>query len=662
MTLAYVKPGVTVSEIVSPSYSPLLLDPTGICIVGPAQGFQQNTEVFVLDDNHPVQLAKLNIDPTTISVQDASNVTLAPFTSGSMADYTIDTSALSTTGIVNILRSMQTTIADEQKVVAYYENSGSPAQGSSFTNILELDGTTQTALTNATSGTVAGSVFVTSKGQAVSGTDFTLANLSAPGSTLVWKNTATVLKKFQTVWVDYVVGDQTFTDVEFQLNNLTTVALPDNTVSAVVKNAPGATGAITVYQKGTTNDLDYVLNGSGATSAIQRSAGTTTIGTANDKLSVKVVYQATPSDYWLPTRCFSQSDVESKFGSAFDSSGNILTPVAFAAALAFGNGANSVIIQALFQAGTPNTSPTGSVDDWENTFLNLRNVESVNVIVPLISTGTLTSNDAINLQILLALQNHIAYMANQQNQLVIGITGEDSTSSTTGSEPVLQLHAESIGANEFSDSMVVVSPASFTFANPVNGATSNMGGQYVAACVAGMLARYPVQSPLTRKRVNVVTGVNEARTETQKDQDAQAGLLVVEAKRGMIRVRHGITTSQDSVAARELSVVRGKHYMMENIRQALDDQVVGQMIIDTTASFKIQLLVAAELQLLINTGSIVSYDAIQVSQDPNDPTAMLVRFSYLPAFPLNTVSVSFSIDTSQGVSFATTSSSNVQGI
>lgn len=665
MALAYTKPGVTVSEIVSPSFAPLLLDPTSICIVGPSQGYQSTTEVFVLSDNHEVQLQKLGIDASTIVVRDASDVTSTPFVAGSSEDYTIDTSQIATTGITSISRSMQTTIADGETVVVYFENSASPSQADGKTDFLTLNLTTPVGPSDRAAGTQAASIKVSKAGKAPN-SDYSLANVGAPGTTIVWNNSASVLGKFQTVYLDYTVGATNYTDVAVQLNNLTTVPLPDNTTAITVKTQAAADTTVTaaLYTKGSTTDADYIIGGSGASTTIARSAGTTTIGSANDKLAVRVTYNATPADYWLPTRCFTQYDVESKYGPAWDSSGNILNPISFAASMAFANGANSVVLQALFAAGTPNTNPTGSLTDWENTFANLYNIEDINVVVPVISAGDLaiSPSDALSLQIEVALQNFISYMANNQNQLVMGICGEDATSGVLASPTTLQAHAQSIGANNYAENMILVSPGSFQITNPVTGLPFNIGGQYAAAAVAGMLARYTVQTPLTRKQVNAITGVNVARTEVQKDQDAGAGCLVIDAKRGRIQVRDAITTSQVSISSRTLNVVRAKHFMMENIRTALEDQVVGQIVLDDQANFRVQLIITAELDLLVSDGTIVSYDAIQCAPDPNDPTALTVRFSYLPAYPLNRVSISFSIDQSSGVTFDQTTTSNVQGI
>lgn len=667
MALAYVKPGVSVSEVTSPSFSPLLLDPTSICVVGPGQGYEDHVQVFVLDDNAYVQLGVLNVDISTISVRDASNVTLTPLlanTSVLNLDYIVDSTLLSSQGIVKIARSMQTTIDTSETVVVYLENSASPAQGDGETELLTLSRIAAAAPVNRLAGTQAASVTVSDKGLAPV-TDYILAGSGGATPTVVFQAGAVTLRKFQTVYIDYTVASVAYLDTAVQLNNLTTVALPANAIVTAVKTAPGTyTNFSARYTKGSTTDLDYILGGTGATTTIARSAGSTTMGGAADKLAVKVTYRATPSDYWLPTRCFGQSDVEAKFGPAFDSAGNVDNAVSFAASLVFENGASSVIVQALFTEGSPRTQPSGTTTDWEQTLENLRDVEDINVIVPIISAGGLTtpSTDALNLQILQKVQDHLNYMAAQQQQLITAVIGEDSTGGALAAQSTLQTHAASLGARTPADSVVFVSPGSFNFANPVTGLDSLFGGQYVAACFAGALARYPVQTPMTRKRINSITSVNDSRTETQKDADAASGLTVIEAKRSRIQVRHAITTATDTLVRREYNIVRAKQYMMESIRESIDTEVIGQIIIDNQANFRVQLIITAVLERLRNDGAIVSYKSIQVRRNPTDASAMQVRFSYLPAYPLNQIEVSFSIDSSTGVTFNTTDASNVQGI
>jgi len=662
LALPYVKPGVAVSEITSPQLTPVLLDPNVICIVGPGRGYEDHVEIFVLEDNTPVTLSATNPDPTTIVVRDASDVTLTPFTqtiynatpsTDVLADYDVDTTDLSTLGTVDLLRSMQTTIVNGEEVVIYYETSVTPDQPDSETVWETLNLLTPVTMTQGSvGGLVANSITVGKAGLLVAATDVTIAGEGGGTPTIVWINSSARISQYQTIYVDFDIAGTEYLDQVVQLDELTPVALPANADNVVAKTAPGVfTTNASEYTKSATEEDDYTVTGAGATTAIRRSQGSTTIGGSNDKLSVRVSYRATPNDYYLPTRCYSQGDVEDKFGPAFDSSGNVLNPISLATLFAFQNGATQIVAQAL-HGGTvaAPSAPTGVSGDWTVSLESTRVVQDVSVIVPVI--GTLgTPTDAGNLTIFQTVQAHMRYMAAQENQFILGIFGEDGTSNTLASTTTLQAHAQALGSGVPSEAVVLLTPSSFTFANPVTGLTSDLGGQYVAAAVAGMMARYPVQMPLTRKRINALTSLKLNRTETQKDQDGQAGLCVVENKRGRIQVRHSITTDQNTRAQQELSVVRAKYWMMKNLVEVLDTQAVGTLILDSAANFSIQLLIASELDLLVRQGAIVSYDNIQVRPDPSDATALQVRFQYLPAYPLNHINISFSVSANEGVVF-----------
>ncbi|MEM3008439.1 MAG: hypothetical protein QXY15_10360, partial [Candidatus Nitrosotenuis sp.] len=96
---------------------------------------------------------------------------------------------------------------------------------------------------------------------------------------------------------------------------------------------------------------------------------------------------------------------------------------------------------------------------------------------------------------------------------------------------------------------------------------------------------------------------------------------------------------------------RTKYWVMKSIVDALDSQVVGTILIDTAVNFTIQTLISGELELLLQQGAIVNYSDIQVRPDPNDDTTLQVRFSYLPAFPVNHIVITFSIDSTSGITF-----------
>lgn len=667
MALPYIKPGVSVSELVTPQLAPLLLDPNVLAIVAPARGYEDHVETVVLVDNTPVALSANNADPDSIVIRDASDITLAPFTPSQynaappdvdvLEDYDVDTTNLATTGEVYVSRSMQTSIANGETVTVYYETSLTPDQADSETvqaTLSLLDSYTPTQ--GAVAGLVDASIFVTSQGNLVNDTDYNLDDNDNP-TTIVWLNTSQRIKQYQTVYLDFEVGGNLFEDQPLQLDELTPVSLPASIDGAtlVVKTAPGTfTANAAAYSRSTLEEADYTVAGAGASTTIRRSQGSTTIGGLNDQLVVRISYRATPTDYYLPTRCYSQNDVETKFGPAFGSDGAVLNPLSLATLFAFQNGATQIVCQALFSGSlAAPAAPTGALTNWELALQQLRSVQDISIIVPIIAAGDLvtTVTDALNLQILQAVQTHIRYMGAQENQFIMAICGEDGTGSLLATPTVLQSHADGLGSGYSSEAMVILSPSSYTFANPVTGANQDIGGQYVAAAVAGMAARYPVQMPLTRKRINGLTSLKTVRTETQKDQDAQAGLCVVENKRGRIQVRHSITTNKDTRAQQEFSVVRAKYWMMKTLVEALDTQAVGQLVLDAEANFLVQVLVSAELDLLIQQGAIVEYDGIQVRPDPSDATALQVRFSYLPAYPLNHINISFSISASQGVSF-----------
>ena len=72
-------------------------------------------------------------------------------------------------------------------------------------------------------------------------------------------------------------------------------------------------------------------------------------------------------------------------------------------------------------------------------------------------------------------------------------------------------------------------------------------------------------SSLTRKGITGFTKVKTLKTTTQKNEDAEEGLMVIEQiQNGQIRCRHAITLDTGHGASRsEVSVVRAKFLMVE---------------------------------------------------------------------------------------------------
>lgn len=441
-----------------------------------------------------------------------------------------------------------------------------------------------------------------------------------------------------------VTGTQVFESVK----NVT-----DPTAGSVA-NQGGYQQGTGAFVAGTGPDFSATIAADGATVTMTAIADGPL---ATDGGVVTVTYRYLPENYYVATRVDSQALAEKRFGPAFDT-GGIVTPLTAATAIAFQNGAASVVIQPVFKLTDPvNPSSTriqptdaeaADAAQWAATFAGLRDVEDVNVLVPVFGQSDPESSTTIVNDILNSAQDHVHYMATQ-GQLMVMVGGMDSSadpSVATAGELRTQagvMRDRYGGAT--AEATVLVSPSRFTRALPtVSNTQITVGGQYMAAAVAGMLASRPTSATLTRKQVAGFSSVSDPRDKGAKDADGDAGLLVVEQKGTAIQVRHAITLSNNSTAQRELSVVRSKHRMIESLRQTIDTQIIGSVPADGNAPFLVKNAVIGVLEALRNTAELVDYQSVQARTLTGDPTTVEVRFSYLPAFPLNYVHIVFSVD------------------
>lgn len=585
MAIAYIPPGVDVEELFSPSVNPLLTDSANICLVGATRGYTIESQSVVVPPG---------TNPVTITVKNAGEVI---------------TKVTNTQTFVSVTNAINPVLGNAPNQAGYIEG---PA--------------TTTATTTVSSNIASGvtSIPVTSSNGFVTG---------------------------QSV----VLGGTTETR--------TITSIPDTThivVNAVTTNAHNSGDSVTEANIPTNNDFTASVAGNGATVTITPNSG----GSLSVGGTINLVYRVIPINYYVATRCFSQAAVEQLYGPAFTAAG-IQTPVSAAAAFAFENGASSIVIQPLYVL-TDSTNP-GSVrlgpsaaqaatasSAWAQTLFGLRDIEDINIIVPVVGqTGSTdpyytSVTDSLQLNILEAVQDHLYYQQTQ-GQYLVAVMGEDSSGDVTvATATTLQSHAGTLSqryGGTGTEALIFVSPSRFTRPLPsVSGATINVGGQYLAASIAGMLAARNVASSITRKQVAGYTAVADTRGKAGKDADGQAGLLVIEQKGSSVQVRHAITINSSTVATRELSVVRAKYHMISSLVNSLDSQIVGQVNADGNAPTLVKSLVIGVLELLKSDRELVAYSGVQARLLTSDPTTCEVRFSYQPAFPLNFIEIIFSLD------------------
>ena len=350
--------------------------------------------------------------------------------------------------------------------------------------------------------------------------------------------------------------------------------------------------------------------------------------------TITVQYNYTDVNYWEPTIFSDFNDITDKYGEAFTATGTINSPASFAAKLAILNGAGNVIVAAIPSGGEATDS------NWEDALLRLEDDMDGNVLVPI--TGRTTVHSLVNA--------HITKMK-QRNVWKSAILGMDGSGTATVLPETLRATAQSYNDQD----LCLVSPSRFTYFNSYLNTEVPVGGQYAAACLAGMHGSRTLAESLTRKQIAGLSSVGETRTMVGKNQDAQAGLVVIEQipSTGSIRVRHEITTAPSDINTREYPVTLQRNNMINIVTQEIDRTIIGQIFADASAPSKVSTRVGQILDNLVNTGNLGSYTGLSAKVNAADPTVVDVRWQYKPVYTVQYVQISFGINlTSGGISAA----------
>jgi hypothetical protein len=410
-----------------------------------------------------------------------------------------------------------------------------------------------------------------------------------------------------------------------------------NTSTVVVTNL--TTNAVyVVTTNGTNNDYKIIAttgpsgvpNGPDASYQLERiSTGNLAAGT-----SVQVSYQYTNTTYFLPTTFYSYANVSSAYGAPFDVNGNIISPLTLACYFAFLNGATQVIAVAI----QPSMSPP-ALQDYVNALAALDSLDNVSIIVPAYGNSNIFSY----------VQSHVdaQSLTAHERRAILGLDG-----SVTAVNSASRISAaEALGDTR----VALVSPATVNYFNTTTNTNQVLGGQYVAAAVAGIAISQIPSVPLTRKLLTGFGPIAETVAETQKNVEAADGLMVIEnTNQGTVRIRHGVTTNPTSLITREWTITGQQDAMIYQIRNILDnDGLIGSVITNLTLS-NIQASAITALEALVSNSTIYGYDSVSVSQLATTPDVVQVTFEWQPSLPLNYIVASFSINITTGSIASTT--------
>jgi hypothetical protein len=676
----YQKPGILVTEVDTPNTTIVLDRPTVVGLIGQARGNEVRSEVIRLTDNDPVALTGANAVTTpaeSFVVRDINSLNTV-YSSGSVNDYTLTTNA---DGITSIKRSLYTTVTSTEDVVAVVKTTGPSAVVTSnvsfnYNNTSGVVSVTNGGTVAVTSGAPGAlDVSIQRAGAYSITTDYTvnLANgrITRANATYGPNSSDCRIMSGQNVYVSYTTdnGANTYTDEIVTLTGTSVATLANDgdgvdVNSIIVRNKSGmglSTATVSVFTAGTNGstgvDFQFGFSPSDALATaftmVRNTSGPTTMGLANNSADIRVDYTYIPENYYDPTLFTSYHDVETKYGPAFDSNGLVANSLSAAAYMCFRSGSNEIIAQPLFTSsdGVKTQGTESNTDHWTETLANLNGQTAINVLVPAVGQNDSISDSTMQ-SIQLKFVDHINFMQ-QENEYIIALFGEDSTSNgtvslTKANTATLRDHAQILGNQLHPERTVLISPSSFKISNPVTGRSTLIGGQYAAAALAGMLGNNPVQASMTRKPLVGFSDVGIFKNESEKNDDASSGLLVMENKNGVVRVRHAITTNVSDEVKRELNAMRSKFFMIESVKNTLDTNVIGRVLSDGRAPFIVGTQVTSVLEFLRGTGAIANYSNVSATTNPSSPTSMAVRFTYSLPFAINNIEIVLALDSNTG--------------
>lgn len=391
-----------------------------------------------------------------------------------------------------------------------------------------------------------------------------------------------------------------------------------------------------------TVSTDYTLNETGdvpeeSVTTFSRAGG----GTIPIDAVVYVSYRYTDSDFYQPYYSTDWDEIQTRYGAAIDTAGAIGSPLSLAAKIVMEQGAREIIL-----VPTKGSTPSVVSASQLNTAMALLAArEDVGIVVslPVGITGT-DGSPGETTTVCTDLRLHVTN-ASADGNYRIGIIGL--------AKSAVRSH-DAVAAAVANRRVMLAFPNVMNWYNGATNLVMELDGYYLAAAYAGRLAALPAQTPLTRKALatfsSIPARIANSMTMAFKNNLSSSGVAVTEQLAdGRLSVRHGVTTDMTNVLTREVSITRAKDTLLRLVDQGLERSgAVGEPF-TLDSPVQIRSIVEGVLQQALSVGIIVNYSNLNVRSNTSDPTTLDVKFAYNPAYPLNKINVSFSINTQTGV-------------
>jgi hypothetical protein len=385
-----------------------------------------------------------------------------------------------------------------------------------------------------------------------------------------------------------------------------------------------------IYVLGTDYTIVNVGGTVGTSNALTTISRVIAGGHINAGSTVQVAYEFTDPTYYDAKLFYTYRDIVTAFGAPYNlTTGAIQSELTLAAQFAFLNGAYQIVCAPVHPT-TPGNPTTG---DYNDALAKLADNGLVGIIVP--CTGQQPLQQLV--------QEHVDQQsANRFERRAI--MGMDGTGTAVPSGQRMT------NAMELTDQRIMLlSPATFTYFSTELNNDVTVGAQFMAASLAGMAMQLSWAMPLTRKLPTGWTDIPEVEPEAQKNLETENGLCVIEkTRRQQIQVRHGVTTDNIDMLHREWSIIGQQDAMVYRLRDYLENaNLIGQPIYDYTL-VNVKASAEAALQSLRRDGLMVDYYGLAARQLLTNPDVIEISYSWLPAFPLNYIVVTFNISLTSG--------------